>query len=458
MNQGNPDIIIIGAGLTGLSMAYFLNGKGKSVLVLEKEDRIGGVINTVSENGFLFETGPNTGVLSTAEIAGLFRELEGQCSLETAKPGSDKRYILKNGKWKALPSGLLSAISTPLFTFSDKLRILGEPFRKPGNDPDETVAGMVKRRLGQSFLDYAVDPFISGIYAGDPDKLVTRYALPKLYNLEHNYGSFIGGSIKKAREPKSEDEKRATREVFSVKGGLGNLINTLAGKIGKEKIITGAGDVNIKPLDKSYLVSFVGSSGEMIQFKANTVITTAGGYALSSLLPFIPEEQLKPLTGLNYATVVQVALGYKTWKGTKLNAFGGLVPSKEKRDILGVLFPSAIFEGRSPKEGALLSVFLGGVKKPEMIQKSDEEIESVVMSEISSTTTNLNYPDLFRIFRYHNAIPQYEISSGIRFEQIRKIQDQFKGLILAGNIRDGIGMADRVKQAKKVSELLINTK
>jgi oxygen-dependent protoporphyrinogen oxidase len=175
-------------------------------------------------------------------------------------------------------------------------------------------------------------------------------------------------------------------------------------------------------------------------------------------LPFIPEEQLKPLTGLNYATVVQVALGYKTWKGTKLNAFGGLVPSKEKRDILGVLFPSAIFEGRSPKEGALLSVFLGGVKKPEMIQKSDEEIESVVMSEISSTTTNLNYPDLFRIFRYHNAIPQYEISSGIRFEQIRKIQDQFKGLILAGNIRDGIGMADRVKQAKKVSELLINTK
>ena len=158
--------------------------------------------------------------------------------LDKADPNA-KRYILKNGQWTPLPSGLISAINTPLFTLKDKFRILGEPFRKPGSDPDESVAQLVRRRLGESFLDYAVNPFISGVYAGDPEKLITRYALPKLYALEQNYGSFIKGSIAKARQKKTELEKKATREVFSAKGGLGNLIKALTLKIGKEKILTG---------------------------------------------------------------------------------------------------------------------------------------------------------------------------------------------------------------------------
>ena len=454
MPTKNAEIIIIGAGLTGLTLAFYLLRSGKRVVIIEKENYPGGVINTSNEQGFCFETGPNTGVLATPEIACLFEDLKDRCTLETANPKSKKRYILKNGKWQALPSGLLSAITTPLFTFGDKLRVLGEPFREPGTDPDESIAQMVVRRLGKSFLDYAVDPFISGIYAGDPAKLITRFALPKLYALEQNYGSFIRGAIKKRGEVKSESEKKVTREVFSVRNGLGNLIKGLTDEIGDENIIKGTSGCKIEPDNYGFNVSFKISNGTEINLRAPVVVTTAGSYELPDLLPFLPLNSLKSLVKLEYAGVVQVVLGYNNWPGSKLDAFGGLVPSKENRNILGILFPSAIFEGRAPEKGALLSVFLGGVKNPAVINLEDKEIEAIVLKEIEITLSCNIHPDLFRIYRYKNAIPQYEKSTGERIATIQQIQTQYPGLIIAGNIRDGIGMADRVKQAKHIYDKL----
>ncbi|HEX2975269.1 MAG TPA: protoporphyrinogen oxidase [Bacteroidales bacterium] len=449
-----PDVIIIGAGLTGLSLAHFLKKAGKKPLVLEKENNSGGVIATTAENGFVFEKGPTTGVLSTPEIARLFEDLDGRCTLETADTKAAKRYILKNNKWTALPSGPVSAVTTPLFTLNDKFRILGEPFRKPGNDPDETVAQLVRRRMGVSFLNYAVNPFVAGVYAGDPEKLVTRYALPKLYNLEQKYGSFVKGSFGKAREKKTEVEKKATRAVFSVKAGLGNMINALTDSISKGNIITGCENITVKPLSKGYSVSFRNNNGELHEVDAMNVVTTTGGYALGEILPFIPADKMEKITSLTYAKVVQAGVGYKRWSGMPLDAFGGLVPAVEKKKILGILFPSAIFECRAPEGGALLSVFLGGIRNPELYESSDSEITDIILSEISGTLYNKNTPDLIRIHRYVHAIPQYEITSGARFEAIRQIQEAHPGLILGGNIRDGIGMADRVKQAKNIADLI----
>jgi protoporphyrinogen/coproporphyrinogen III oxidase len=456
MEIKNADVIIIGAGLTGLSMAYYLKKNGIIPLVLEKAKKPGGVIQTIKEDGFIYETGPNTGVLSTPEIAALFGELSNNCTLQTANKDAGKRYIMKEGQPQAIPSGLISAIATPLFTLGDKFRILGEPFRKPGSNPEETVADMVVRRMGRSFLDYAVDPFISGVYAGDPSILVTRYALPKLYALEHNYGSFIKGAVRKAREEKSEAEKKATREVFSAKGGLGNLISALVYGSGEENVVCGASGIKVYPDGSYFKVSYTTIEGTEVSVKSKTVISTAGSYNLPSLFPFISEDKLASVLNLKYAGVVQVAAGYKTWKGSKLDAFGGLVPSKENRNILGILFPSAIFDDRAPEGGALLSVFLGGIKKPEIINKSDSEIISIVLDEIEKTLFSSAKPDLLRIFRYEHAIPQYEKSTGERLDAIKKIEEQYPGLILAGNIRDGIGMADRVKQAKQVTDKLIN--
>lgn len=453
-NNTTKDAVIIGGGLTGLTLAYYLNKAGKKVLLIEQQDRTGGVINSVTEQGFTYETGPSTGVIGTLEIAELFEDLNNKCSLEIADESAKKRYILKNGKWRALPSGLISAIKTPLFSWYDKFRILGEPFRKKGTNPDESVAELVKRRLGKSYLDYAVDPFISGVYAGDPTKLITRYALPKLYLLEQNYGSFVGGSIQKQREPKLAFAHKITRDVFSAKGGLNSLMIALTEEIGYDNIVTSAKETQLKPLKEGYELNFKNAQGEVVVVHTSKVITTVGGYALPDLLPFVAKEDVKALENMTYAPVIQAAVGYKKWNAKPLDAFGALVPAKEKRNVLGILFPSAIFENRAPKGGALLSVFMGGQKKTEMLNKSDDELKVLIMKEVSDTLGVNDTPDLVRIFRYQHAIAQYDITSGERLAAITRIEKAWPGLILAGNIRDGIGMGDRVKQAKQLANLL----
>ncbi|GAF04292.1 protoporphyrinogen oxidase [Saccharicrinis fermentans] len=455
MTDKKVDIVVIGAGLTGLTLAFYLEKAGKKVILLEKNERVGGVIHTEEEDGFVYEKGPNTGVISSEAIVQLFDDLKEKCELVTPKPQAKERWILKNGKWEPISSGLIQAITTPLFRWRDKVKILGEPWRKKGTNPDESLAELVKRRMGKSFLDYAVDPFISGIYAGDATKLITRYAMPKLYNLEQNYGSFVKGSIKKKKESKTALQKRVSREIFSAKGGLNKLISALEQSISDDAIFCGCQQIKVKKEELGFTTEFHSREGEQFRVSSSSVVTTFGGKGLLDILPFVQKKCLNPVANITYAKVVQVVLGYKKWNGKKINAFGGLVPSVEKRNILGVLFPGALFDGRNPEQGAILSVFVGGVKKPEMIEKSDDEIRSMVLDEISSTLESEDQPDLFKVFRYENAIPQYDITTKERYEAISQIENEFEGLFLSGNIKDGIGMADRVKQARELSDRLL---
>lgn len=442
------DTVIIGAGLTGLSTAFNLKNAGRDVLVLEKQNRIGGQIRTYTENGFTFESGPNTGVVSFPEVAELFQQLEGSCQLETARESSKRRLIWKGNSFHALPAGPLSAITTPLFTLSDKFRILGEPWRKKGDDPDESVGSLAQRRLGRSFYEYAVDPFISGVYAGDPMKLCTRYALPKLYNLEANYGSFIRGAIAKGKEPKSSRDRLATKKVFSAVGGLQHLVDALAKGV---NIITGASDVRVMP-DKEHRWRVTYDGGSKVVY-CRHVITTVGAYALPELLPFVDQTLMHPISSLYYAPVIQVCVGVRDAGSHRMPAFGGLVPSCEQQKVLGILFPSECFVQRAPEGGALYSYFMGGACHTDYMQKSDEEIRQMVLD---SFHTMLKYPadvepDLIRIFRHERAIPQYRSDSGLRLQAVSSIQQQYPGLIIAGNLRDGIGMGNRIYQAANIT-------
>lgn len=445
----NPRIAIIGAGLTGLTTAYYLKRAGSEVHIFEKAERVGGVIKTLHENGFTFETGPNTGVLSHPEAAELLENLGDDCETEIADNSAKARWIWKNGKWEPLPSGVVTGIKTPLFTFSDKINLLREPFRKKGENPNETLKELVLRRMGKSFLDYAVDPFILGIYSGDPAQLVTKYALPKLYCLEQDYGSFIGGSIKKGQQPKTDWEKKATREIFSVKGGLQNLIDALLKYVGKENISLNTSELSFeKTGDNQFKTNY--SEKQFSQ-----VVSTAGSYELAGLFPFVNKEKLNKINQLQYAKVAQVSLGFKKWKGMALNAFGGLVPFKENRNVLGILFLSSFLENKAPKEGALLSVFLGGVRKPEIAELDDSEIKEIVKEEVTEMMGLSNFePDMLKISRYQHAIPQYGVESEEKLKSISETEKEFPGLILAGNIRDGIGMADRIRQGRKLALML----
>ncbi len=449
------NIVIIGAGLTGLTMAFYLKKSGKDVLVIEKSSKTGGVIQTVKDGDYVYEKGPNTGVVGNPEVAELFEDLEGLCTFEAANPSAKRRLIWKNGKWRALPSGFISAVTTPLFTIKDKFKVLGEPFRKRGTNAEENLADLVKRRLGESFLNYAIDPFISGIYAGDPNYLIPKYALPKLYALEQDYGSFIRGSMKKAKEKKPDPRlQKATKEVFSAKGGLSNLIKALTEKTGSDTFLLNAKNTTIQPESEGFRIQ-TEINGEQKIILAKKVITTAGAYELINILPFLSEKEKQPFEELKYASVVQAIVGYRKWKGIDLNAFGGLVSTIEDRNILGALFLSSFFSGRAPKNGALISVFMGGTKRPDIFEMDDENLETLISRDLREMMgIPVFNPDLFEIYRYKYAIPQYGLSSGKRFETIAQIQQKFPGLILAGNIRDGIGMADRIKQARTIAEEL----
>lgn len=456
-NLEKTEVLVVGAGLTGLTTAYQLSKAGKNVHVLEQRKRVGGQIQTFCEDGFVFESGPTTGSVSTPEVAELMSDLaissDGKCLLETAPDSSKRRLIWKGDRFHDLPSGPLSAVSTPLFRFSDKIRILGEPWRKKGTDPDESVGSLACRRLGKSFVDYAVDPFLSGVYAGDPDTLITRYALPKLYNLEQNYGSFIRGSIAKAKEPKTDRDRLATKKVFSAVGGLSQIPEAEADAIGHEHISLGVKNVRVKPSNEGWLTTFVDNMGQSRQLLSHYVVTTCGAYCLPELLPFVGKEQMDAIASLHYAPVMEVAVGVRNDWGGDYRAFGGLVPTCEHKKILGILYPSSCFHGRAPQGGVLFSYFMGGVKQPELLDLSDKEIEYYVLKyfhEMLKFPSKVE-PDLIRIFRHKRAIPQYEVTSGARFSAVQHLQKQYPGLIVGGNLRDGIGMAHRITQAAKIA-------
>jgi len=431
-------VAIIGAGITGLVTAFYLKKAGIPFTVFEKSNHIGGVMKTETKNGFLFERGPNSGVLSNMDLVELFEDLKDDCQLEIADKRSKKRLIWKANNWHALPSSIKTAITTPLFSFSDKLRVLGEPFRKKGTNPNENLANMVKRRLGKSFLEYAIDPFISGIYAGNPEYLIPKYALPKLYNLEQDYGSFIKGAIAKKKTIANEEAKKVTKEIFSFNGGLKSFINALAKNIGKENIILNT-NVSVIKTEKIYKINDV---------EFTNIISTVNAPNISEILPFISKNELANIENLEYAKIVGLSIGFSNWNGIKLDAFGGLIPMKEQKNILGALFMSSQFENRAPKNGALFTVFVGGTRKTHLTELNNDEIKNVVAKDFCEMMQLDEFnPDLFEISRYDKAIAQYGLDSKNRFEAIKNIEHKYKNITLAGSISNGIGIADRVKQA-----------
>jgi oxygen-dependent protoporphyrinogen oxidase len=245
----------------------------------------------------------------------------------------------------------------------------------------------------------------------------------------------------------------ATKQVFSARGGLNRLVDALANAVGKEYIILSASDIQICPNGNGWSLDYR-VSGEPVTTNAGQVITTCGAYSLPGLLPFVNPAVLQQVNNLQYAPIVQAAVGIRNTGKLTFNAFGGLVPSREGKEVLGILFPSACFDHRAPEGGALFSFFIGGVKHTGQVQLPDQQIEELVIRNFHAM---LKFPaacepDLIRIFRHHRAIPQYHSNSGIRFDAINALERQYPGLFIGGNLKEGIGMADRIRQGVALSD------
>ncbi|WP_309399163.1 protoporphyrinogen oxidase [Cerasicoccus maritimus] len=433
--------IVIGGGITGLTLGWALQRAGRSVTVLEKNAQAGGAIRTIKRDGYLAEAGPNSLLVNSVVLDNFFRGLGLGPQMQKPTEAAKNRYILHEGEFCATPSGPMSALNTPLFSLSAKLRLLGDLFQsKPDRLREESLARFVERHFGPEVLEYAVNPFVGGIYAGNPGKLSAQHAFPMLAEAENEAGSVIRGMIKRRKA------KRARGETFksyslSFKDGLQELPDTLARKLGAALKLS-ADIQSVEPTDAGWSVTWQDAEGAAHTETAADLYLTVPAHALGKLaLPSDVSDALEPLSLIEYPPVASVALGFDRQQiEHPLDGFGGLIPEVEKRKALGVLFSSTLFAGRAPEGKALLTVFVGGARQPELAEKPAEEIQAIALREVNHLLGVTGDPEFTEVTVWPKAIPQYNVGYGDFLETMSAAEARFPGLHLLGNYRGGISV------------------
>jgi oxygen-dependent protoporphyrinogen oxidase len=437
------DVLIIGAGISGLAASFRLKRSGLDVAVLEASSRVGGAIETHSEGGWCFELGPNTVLESDPSVAELIAEAGLAGEKITAASSARRRYLYKDGRLHPLPAGPGGFLRTPLFPASAKLRLLKEPFiPRPAGDPEESVAAFVRRRLGQPFLDYAVGPFVSGIYAGDPERLSVRWAVPKIAALEREHGSLLRGAL--ARR-KGSAATRGSGAMISFPSGLEELPRRLAREIGDVR--TGVAALSVLRSEGGFRVDT--AAGPLA---ARRVVLAVPADVAARLLDGATGGRSRAFVDIPYAPVAVVALGYRREDvGHPLDGFGYLVPRKEGRRTLGCLFPSALFPGRAPAGHAALSAFVGGRTDPEIVSWEDDRIAAQVQAEVGQALGIRSEPVFRLVRRWPRAIPQYEVGHGRFVDLADEIERDLPGLRIGGNFLSGVSVPDCIRNGMKLA-------
>jgi oxygen-dependent protoporphyrinogen oxidase len=437
---------IIGGGISGLTAAYRLKQAGASITLYEASARCGGPVQSIRKDGFLAEFGPNT-MLETFEAV---TSLVGDLGLDEHKiyagDAAKNRYIVRDGKPVPLPTSPPAFLSSSLFSLKAKLRLLREPFiGKYENDEEESVADFVRRRLGTEFLDYAIDPFVAGVYAGDPEKLSLKHGFPKLDALEEKFGSLIRGQIIGRKERKKRGEISKDRaKMFSFNEGLEVLIDTLFHKLEAEiKLNTAV--TKIEKTAGGWNIYYNDNGTEYIKTHSQIIITIPA-YKITELQNNIAD--LSVLKEIYYPPVASLALGFKR-EDVKhpLDGFGMLVPKKENFHILGTLFSSSLFPGRAPNGEVLLTTYIGGARQPEFARLAEKELVALVMSDLQKLLGVHGDPIFIHRAFFEKAIPQYNIGYGRYKELMAEIEQKNPGLYFAGNFRNGISLSDCISSA-----------
>ncbi len=467
--------VIIGAGISGLATAAWLDAAGVKVLVLESAPHAGGVMRSERLNDFLVETGPNSLLETTPHIGELIALAGVQEQVVYPDGAGSKRYILRGGKISPLPMNPPAFLATPLFSLRAKLRLLREPFIKPAPpEKDESIAEFVRRRIGHEFLDYAINPFVAGVYAGDPAQLSVRAAFPKLHALEQNYGSLIRGAIRGRKERAARAEKAKDRaRMLSFREGMGALPAALHRRL-REKVQLGVSNVQISTTADSEL-SFLREKEEpdkigRIVFEtesnattwneiyARHVVITVPAYHVPALFKDGPARRLTALRDVVYAPVAIMTTGFRREQVRHpLDGFGFLVPEKEQRQILGTLFNSTLFPNRAPDGRVLMTTFVGGMRQPDLPNRDDRELRQLMLDELRDILGVSGAPDFVHIRRYQQAIPQYLLGHQRFLDLINNVEHEFPGLHFATNYRGGISVADCIKQAAEIATKIQKT-
>lgn len=460
MSDETREVVVIGAGIAGLACAHRLKQLGVDVVLLESSDRVGGVMRTDRVGEFMIERGPNSSQ-GTEEVLMLVEELGISDDLVEGDPKAPA-YVYFNKQLHAVPSGPGAFIKSNLLSARGKLRILLEPFvgvRR--SSEEESVAAFARRRIGREAAERMVAPFVSGVYAGDPESLSVQAAFPKLTNLETGYGGLIRGTIAKAREARRAKKSASAvldkaaptrRRLVSFREGMGFLPETLAARLG-EDMVTGVADCGLQIADSREFAVDFSRAGNRARINSKHVILATPSSVASSLVAPVSNELSLLLSEIQYPPLSIVYLAYeKSAIRTPLDGFGFLVAPAEGLNILGCVWNSSLFDGRAPQGTALLTVFVGGARNPQAARLTDADLVSVAHSELQQALGITSEPQLVAITRYDRAIPQYNLGHAARVQKVESLLKEIPGLNLIGNYLHGVSTGDVIKEAERVAK------
>jgi oxygen-dependent protoporphyrinogen oxidase len=445
-------VVIVGAGISGLTAAYWLKKAGVDVLVLEQGATVGGTMQTLREDGWLVETGPNSALETTPLFGEMFEGLGILDQRVYANEKSNRRYILRDGMLHPLPMSPAAFLGSRLWSAAGKLRLLKEPFVGRA-EKEETIAEFVQRRLGREFLDYAINPFVAGVYAGNPEQLSVRAAFPKLYALEEKYGGLIKGMIKGAKERRQRAETAKDRaRMFSFVDGMGTFPQAIARMLG-DAVQTNTRVVGIERSDSSSWTVLFASQGRTDAVQAAAVIIATPAAHAAQMIARIAPSLAEKLSAIYYPPVAEVFLGFRHEQIPRaLDGFGFLIPAKEQRNILGTIWSSAIFPNRSPEGHAALTTFVGGSRQPEMCRLSDEDLIRIVTEELHAIMGVVGQPVFSKVLRWEKAIPQYNLGYLDIMSEVERCEAEVPGLFFCSNFRGGIAVGDCVMSGKRIAD------
>jgi len=465
IERGEPrSVVLIGAGITGLVAAYELKRRGVPVTVFEAGARAGGAIGTSLADGFLAEHGPNSFV-SSAPVDELLSRLGLHDDVVEANADANRRYIVRNGRLVAFPMTPLALLTTPLLSFRAKLRVLLEPLVRGGaDDADESVASFVRRRMGKEVLDYAVNPFIAAIFAGDPERLSMAHAFPRVYELEREHGSLSKGLVRSrraarkaaARGTASSEQDAVTdsagARLISFRDGLQVLTDTLADALGSSlKLAT---PVRLLHRGESRWIVESGPDGAVRARAVDAIVLAAPAHAVAAMeLPANIRRHAMPIEQVEYPPVSSLTLGFRREDvGHALDAFGVLVPEVEQRTVLGVLFSSTLFPDRAPDGHVAITVFVGGARQPELARLPTDELVRLVRTDLRDLLGVRGEPVFAKHVYWSRGIPQYSVGYGVVKDAADATEAANPGLYLTGNYRHGVSVGDCIASGQQVAE------
>lgn len=452
-DRKSKHIAIIGAGITGLTAAVRLHEQGFSITVLERASQPGGSIRSVTDQGYLIEAGPNSFQYGAPELKQLVHDLGLEHEIVQANPLAKRRYIVRGGRFVPVPASPPALLGSPLFGARTKLSLLTELFTRPRiRTSDLSLAELVRSHFTQELVDYAVNPLIAGIYAGDPEKLSVRHAFPSLWQAERSHGSLIRGMMAGAKQRKVAGQS-GVAPIVSFRRGLQTLTDALAAHLPVGSLRLGATVETLLPGRPHRLVWKQEGQNASGEFDAVVLAVPAGPLAQLTL-GTLGERPLASLENIPHPPVASLFLGYRREQvAHPLDGFGGLVPMVERRDVLGILFSSSLFPDRAPAGHVGLTVFAGGSRQPGHARLSAGDLLARIDRDLRDLVGATGAPAYLHHTQWPRAIPQYSPGYERWLEQITALESRHAGLFIGGNVRDGISLPDCVKSGGRLARI-----